>query len=58
MIATHRLRFLLGFAALCLAQDSGKDLGSVLSDRDELSTFYDLIKVNTLEYHIRAKVHG
>lgn len=51
MVPSHRLIALVGFAWLGLAQDTAKDLGSVLSDRDDLSTFYDLIKVSTLTSH-------
>lgn len=35
-----------GLASLgAAAQESGKDLGSVLADNDNLSTFYKLIQV-------------
>lgn len=46
MIPSKRFLVLLCYAWLGVAQGTDKDLGSVLSDRDDLSTFYDLIKVS------------
>lgn len=33
-----------------VAQESGRDLGAVLADNDNLSTFYDLIQVRYLPW--------
>jgi hypothetical protein len=64
MVSLGRLFSLAAFVPWALAQGSSKDLGSVLADKKNLSTFYKLIQVHAYALsihmrfiHMRAGVH-